>query len=172
VTVQPTMTPSDVVLQQVARDMGVGATFRRTPVGVFFGEPGVTVPDLYFSGAGPARTGCIECGDCMIGCRYGGKNRLDLNYPHLADGAGAVIHPGTTVTALRPAPGGWRLGRPAPELRRPTIRTTVGSRPRGHAVPAAGPENATCGTTICLVNDVRARMQSNTYFCGTAAVRA
>jgi cholesterol oxidase len=106
VTVQPSMTPSDEVIAAVARDMGVGDTFRRTPVGVFFGEPGKTVPDPYFGGAGPARTGCIECGNCMIGCRFGAKNRLDVNYLHLAERAGAVIHPETTVTALRP---GWEV---------------------------------------------------------------
>src|SRR3954462_8317740 len=109
VTEQPTMTPSDVVIKQVADEMGVGATFRRTPVGVFFGEPGKTVPDPYFGGAGPARTGCIECGNCMIGCRYGAKNRLDLNYLYLAEKAGAVIHPDTTVTALRPVEDGWEV---------------------------------------------------------------
>jgi cholesterol oxidase len=109
VTVQPSVTPSDRVIQEVAQDMGVGGTFRRTPVGVFFGEPGRTVPDPYFGGAGPDRTGCIECGNCMIGCRFGAKNRLDLNYLHLAERAGAVIHPETTVTAIRPAGDGWRV---------------------------------------------------------------
>ena len=109
VTVQPSMTPSDEVIRSVAQDMGVGGTFRRTPVGVFFGEPGRTVPDPYFGGAGPARTGCIECGDCMIGCRFGAKNRLDLNYLYLAEQAGAVVHPDTTVSALRPVTAGWEL---------------------------------------------------------------
>jgi cholesterol oxidase len=109
VTLQPSMTPSDFVVRAVAEDMGVGGTFRRTPVGVFFGEPGKTVPDPYFGGAGPARTGCLECGDCMIGCRFGAKNRLDLNYLHLAERAGAVIHPSTTVTAVRPVADGWRV---------------------------------------------------------------
>jgi cholesterol oxidase len=109
VTVQPTMTPSDVVIKQVADDMGVGATFRRTPVGVFFGTPGQTVPDPYFGGAGPERTGCVECGDCMIGCRTGAKNRLDLNYLYLAERAGATIHPDTTVTAVRHLADGWRV---------------------------------------------------------------
>jgi cholesterol oxidase len=106
---QPTMTPSDEVMKAVAEDMGVGHTFRPTPVGVFFGEPGKTVPDPYFGGAGPARTGCLECGDCMIGCRYGAKNRLDLNYLHLAERAGAVVVPDTTVTAVRPVGDRWQV---------------------------------------------------------------
>ncbi|MEU4244366.1 GMC family oxidoreductase [Actinoplanes sp. NPDC026619] len=107
VTDQPTMTPSDVVIKAVAEDMGVGATFRRTPVGVFFGEPGKTVPDPFFGGAGPARTGCTECGNCMIGCKVGAKNRLDVNYLYLAEKAGATVHPDTEVTAVRPLDDGW-----------------------------------------------------------------
>jgi cholesterol oxidase len=109
VTEQPTMTPSDVVIRQVAEEMGVGATFRRTPVGVFFGEPGKTAPDPFFGGVGPARTGCTECGNCMIGCKVGAKNRLDVNYLYLAERAGAAVHPSTEVLSLRPADEGWRL---------------------------------------------------------------
>ena len=46
----PAMTPADVVMKQVADDMGVGHTFRLTPVGVFFGEgPGVRSPDPFFA---------------------------------------------------------------------------------------------------------------------------
>jgi cholesterol oxidase len=106
VTDNPTTTPSDVEMRAVAEEMGVGHTFRATPVGVYFGEPGQTAADPYFGGAGPRRTGCIQCGDCMIGCRYGAKNRLDLNYLHLAERLGAVIVPETTVTAVRPLGGG------------------------------------------------------------------
>lgn len=44
--------------------------------------PGVkTVPDPYFGGAGPARTGCIECGECMTGCRHGAKTPLVKELP-------------------------------------------------------------------------------------------
>jgi cholesterol oxidase len=103
VTDNPTITPSDVEMRAVAEDMGVGHTFHVTPVGVFFGdEAGKTVPDPYFGGAGPQRTGCIQCGDCMIGCRYGAKNRLDVNYLYLAEALGAQIVPETTVTTVRP----------------------------------------------------------------------
>jgi cholesterol oxidase len=103
----PTMTPSDVVMKAVADEMGVGHTFRMTPVGVYFGEgPGVTKSDPFFGGVGPARTGCIECGECMTGCRHNAKNTLPKNYLGLAEAAGAVVHPLRTVTAIRERAGG------------------------------------------------------------------
>ena len=55
----PRHTPSDVVMKQVADDMGVGDTFHPTPVGVFFGGPdarsGEEVADPFFGGAGRRR---------------------------------------------------------------------------------------------------------------------
>jgi cholesterol oxidase len=103
----PTMTPSDVVMKAVADEMGVGHTFRMTPVGVYFGEgPGVTTSDPFFGGVGPARTGCIECGECMTGCRHNAKNTLPKNYLGLAEAAGAVVHPLRTVTEIRERAGG------------------------------------------------------------------
>ena len=111
VVTNPTTTPHDELLRDLAEQAGRGHTFHATPVGVFFGrdgrkEPGVTVPDPYFGGAGPARTGCRECGDCMSGCRYGAKNTLVKNYLHLAEGRGAVVVERRTVTDIRPLPGG------------------------------------------------------------------
>ncbi|MCJ7715371.1 MAG: hypothetical protein MUO54_02470, partial [Anaerolineales bacterium] len=50
----------------------------------FFGKADETVPDPYFDGKGPERTGCNFCGGCMTGCRYNAKNTLDKNYLHLA----------------------------------------------------------------------------------------
>jgi cholesterol oxidase len=102
----PTITPSDEVMREVAEEMGVGDTFGPTPVGVFFGEPGVEVDDPFFGGVGPARRGCIQCGECMTGCRHGAKNTLLQNYLHLAERGGAEVHPLTTVTAIRPLPDG------------------------------------------------------------------
>ncbi|OZF52321.1 MULTISPECIES: GMC oxidoreductase [Nocardiaceae] len=106
VETNPTITPSDKVMKEVAEDMGVGETFTSTPVGVFFGQPGRTDPDPFFGGVGPARTGCTECGSCMTGCRVGAKNTLVKNYLHLAEHAGAQIFPLTTVTSVRPRAGG------------------------------------------------------------------
>ncbi|MEU7640038.1 GMC family oxidoreductase [Streptomyces sp. NPDC039016] len=122
VRLNPTMTPSDVHLKAAAQAMGVGDSFHMAPVGVFFGDgkdaaagdddgahgadgaasapPGGEVPDPYFGGAGPSRRACTECGECMTGCRHGAKNTLNENYLHLAERAGAVIHPMTSVVAV------------------------------------------------------------------------
>ncbi|MFF3193636.1 GMC family oxidoreductase N-terminal domain-containing protein [Streptomyces misionensis] len=111
VRLNPTMTPSDVHLKAAARRMGVGDTFHLAPVGVFFGDgkdadgtakaaPGQRVPDPYFGGAGPERNACTECGECMTGCRHGAKNTLNENYLHLAQKAGVVVHPMTTVVSV------------------------------------------------------------------------
>ncbi|MEW2046348.1 GMC family oxidoreductase [Streptomyces sp. NPDC005476] len=111
VRLNPTTTPSDVHLKAAAERMGVGDTFHMAPVGVFFGDgedadgtakakPGEQVADPYFGGAGPARRACTECGECMTGCRHGAKNTLNENYLHLAEKAGAVVHPLTTVVSV------------------------------------------------------------------------
>ncbi|MDQ1322653.1 MAG: cholesterol oxidase [Actinomycetota bacterium] len=111
----PTLTDADRIMKEVADEMGVGDTFTPTPVGVFFGPdgekaPGKTVPDPYFGGAGPARTGCIECGECMTGCRHGAKNTLVKNYLALAERAGAQVIPMTTVTGVQQrADGVWNV---------------------------------------------------------------
>ena len=133
---------ADVVIKEVAADMGVGDSFRLTPVGVFFGEPGMrkgaAVRDPFFGGAGPDRRTCIGCGSCMTGCRHNAKNTLDKNYLFLAEKMGAQITPLTTVTDLRPRPGGgYEVG---------TVRTGASARRRrnrrtytaGQVIIAAG----------------------------------
>jgi len=103
VTTYHRMTRADVAMRAVAEKMGVGDTFHSARVGVYFGPSEV---DPYFGGAGPVRTGCTECGACMTGCRVGAKNTLAKNYLYLAERGGAQVHPLTTVTAVRPRPGG------------------------------------------------------------------
>jgi cholesterol oxidase len=106
----PFHSPADVVMEKVATEMGVGHTFRHTPVGVFFGgpgeQPGSNAGDPYFGGAGPDRSPCRNCGECMTGCRHNAKNTLVKNYLYLAEQNGAVVHPLTTVTRVRPLEGG------------------------------------------------------------------
>ncbi len=106
----PVRTPSDDVMEKVAIDMGVADTFHPTPVGVFFGGPGQPagdrVEDPYFGGAGPARNTCLNCGECMSGCRHNAKNTLVKNYLYLAEQNGATVLPLTTVTRISPREGG------------------------------------------------------------------
>lgn len=110
VVTNPTTTPADRLMLTVATRMGCADTYRPAEVGVLFGEPGRTVPDPFFGGAGPARTGCTQCGSCMTGCPVGAKNTLVKNYLHLAEGLGARVVPLTTVTSLgRAADGRWAV---------------------------------------------------------------
>lgn len=106
----PVRTPADDVMQKVAEDMGVGDTFHPTPVGVFFGgpgaQPGEQVEDPFFGGAGPARNACLNCGECMSGCRHNAKNTLVKNYLYLAEQNGAKVLPLTTATRITPREGG------------------------------------------------------------------
>ncbi len=90
------------LLREVGRQFGVEDTFQRTPVGVYFGKAGTTVPDPYFGGEGPARTGCTFCGACMVGCREGAKNTLLKNYLWFAEKRGAEIVPEREVVDIRP----------------------------------------------------------------------
>jgi cholesterol oxidase len=108
VVTNPCDGPVEQIMRQTADDLGVGETFRKTPVGVFFGKPGQRVPDPYFGGAGPERTGCTQCGNCMVGCRVGAKNTLVKNYLALAERLGVTIEPLRTVVAVQPIDEGSR----------------------------------------------------------------
>lgn len=96
----------DVLLKSIAKKMNREESYVRTPVAVYFGEPGEKPRDPYFDGLGPDRTGCTMCGGCMVGCRHGAKNTLDKNYLYFAEKLGAVVEPMRTVTDVRALPDG------------------------------------------------------------------
>ncbi|MEU9175058.1 GMC family oxidoreductase [Streptomyces sp. NPDC048420] len=155
VRLNPTTSPADVHLRAVAEQMGVGDTFHMAPVGVFFGDgqdadgttkakPGEEVADPYFGGVGPARKACVECGECMTGCRRGGKNSLNENYLYLAEQAGAVVHPMTTVVSITDdSPDGYTVRTRPTDRKRKTVGRTFRAR---NVVIAAG----TYGTQTLL----------------------
>ncbi|MCX7549290.1 GMC oxidoreductase [Xanthomarina sp. F2636L] len=87
----PKLYESDLLIKDLAKDIGKEAHFEATKVAVYFGEAGKKVADPYFNGKGPDRTGCVFCGACMTGCRYNAKNTLDKNYLYLAQQLGAEI---------------------------------------------------------------------------------
>lgn len=95
----------DLVLKEVAEEMGRGYTYGRVDhVGVYLGDP-KTETDPYFKGLGPKRKGCIECAGCMVGCRYESKNTLDKNYLWFAEHMfGATLLAETETTKIEVLP--------------------------------------------------------------------
>ncbi len=142
VTQNPMLTPADDVIRSIAAERGVEHTFMPTPVAVYFGTPGVEVPDPYFGGEGPTRTGCIGCGNCMVGCRHNAKNTLDKNYLWFAERNGAEVREQQQVVDLERGNGRWEVTakRPGISQRRTTYRAD-------HVVFSAG----ALGTTRLLL---------------------
>lgn len=106
VTTNKIFGPADYKLKEMSKLIGAEKSFYPTEVGVFFGHeneaPGKEYADPYFAGRGPSRKSCIACGGCMVGCRHGAKNTLDLNYLYLAEKLGAEILPETKVVDIKP----------------------------------------------------------------------
>ncbi len=98
----PKLWEADLVLKEMAEERGMGNTFRATDVGAYFGESGVTVPDPFFGGEGPARAGCQHCGGCMVGCRHNAKNTLPKNYLYFAEKHGARVESEVEVIDVKP----------------------------------------------------------------------
>ena len=103
--------PADVLLKEYGEEIGVGETFTNTRVGVFFDQPGKEVADPYFGGEGPARSGCMRCGNCMVGCRHGAKNTLVKNYLWFAEKLGVKIDSRAAGDRDRPLGCGRRFRR-------------------------------------------------------------
>lgn len=101
--------PADEALKKASDALGFGHTFQMAPLGIHFGEPGKEVADPYFGGAGPTRTGCTNCGECMTGCRHGAKNTLVKNYLFLAEKLGTSIMPLTKVVNIEQVEGGYQI---------------------------------------------------------------
>jgi len=107
----PYFSPSDEAMKQVADQMGVGHTFKLAPLGVYFGDGvGIKSKDPFFGGVGPDRSGCLQCGACMTGCRHNAKNTLPKNYLGLAESAGAKVFPEHTATLVEQlSDGSWSI---------------------------------------------------------------
>ncbi|KDA53522.1 hypothetical protein EG19_04760 [Thermoanaerobaculum aquaticum] len=131
--VNPRLGAADEALRRAAARRGREHTFAPTRVGVFFGEPGVEVPDPYFGGEGPSRVGCTFCGGCMTGCRVGAKNTLDRNYLFLAQKLGAQIQAECEVVAIEPAGQGYLV-----RWRRPGFSGVSGVVAAERVILAAG----------------------------------
>ncbi len=98
----PRLEPGDIALKELAVDLQREDEFEHTNVSVYFGKQDVTVPDPYFNGKGPERSGCNFCGGCMVGCRFNAKNTLDKNYLYLAQQSGARVQAESKVVDVKP----------------------------------------------------------------------
>ncbi len=102
----PQLWEPDRLLLETAKTFGKEKTFRKTPVGIYFGNEKQKTKneskDPYFQGEGPDREPCNFCGGCMVGCRHNAKNTLDKNYLFLAEKLGTKILPETKVVGLAP----------------------------------------------------------------------
>ncbi|MSP62602.1 MAG: FAD-dependent oxidoreductase [Myxococcales bacterium] len=58
---------------------------------------------------GVAQTGCIHCGECVIGCSHRAKNSLDMNYLAVAEQGGAVMRTECEVLGIEEAAAGYRV---------------------------------------------------------------
>ena len=122
----PVEGPADDLLRRVGADLGVGSTYAPTPVGIRFGDGG-----------------CVACGGCMVGCRYGAKNSVDLTYLARAERLGARIGPEREATRIVPLPaGGFEV-----DARRPGRRREIERFRGSQVVLAAG----TLGTVELLL---------------------
>ncbi|MFA9272287.1 MAG: GMC oxidoreductase [Baekduiaceae bacterium] len=105
--------PADQMLLEYGEKIGCADTYRTARVGTYLDTPGQTVPDPYFGGEGPARTGCTTCGRCMMGCPVGAKNSLPKNYLWFAEKRGVRITPQRQVVTIRPlgerGEDGWEI---------------------------------------------------------------
>lgn len=90
----------------------VGLPFELVPLAITFGNdeqnpvPGEqlnTPPNLH----GVNRYGCRLCGECYLGCNFGSKNTLDLNYLTMAKDLGVEIKTLAEVKQLQPIDGGY-----------------------------------------------------------------
>jgi cholesterol oxidase len=94
-----------------------GVAWQRPKLAITFANPGEDPrPGVEIRDAPPsshdephARLTCVLSGECDLGCNYGSKNSLDLNYLGLAKQQGAVMRACCEVTAFSPADEGYRV---------------------------------------------------------------
>ena len=94
-----TFDKEDLILKEIAEEMGRPESFEGVSVGVYFGDEDRET-DPYFNGLGPLRKGCTKCAGCMVGCKDKAKNSLDYNYLYFAKKFGAKIKAETKVTKI------------------------------------------------------------------------
>ena len=166
----PGLYDSDEALRAVAGKFGKTELFEPTRVAVFFGEPDQEVPDPYFHGEGPRRSGCNFCGSCMTGCRYNAKNTLDKNYLYLAEKKGAKVLAGKKAIRIEPLDAAENAGHGTGATGyRVRIRDASGVVKRTHKLTAQGVilSGGVLGTLRLLLNMKRKHLSGLSDQLGT-----
>ena len=107
----PKLGEPDLALKRAAERRGLGHTFKPTDVSIYFGQPDVTVPDPYFDGAGPDRTGLqlLRRLHGRLPVRRQEHPRQELSLSRRGAAAREVV-PDTQVELVEELPGGgYRL---------------------------------------------------------------
>ena len=106
--------PKTLAFQSAAQKQGLD--WKKLPLAISFGRSvespaavGVPLDDAE-NLHGTPRVSCRLCGECDVGCNYGSKNTLDLNYLTQAEKRGADLFTLAQVTSLRPVSGGYAVG--------------------------------------------------------------
>jgi cholesterol oxidase len=95
-----------LLTEAAAARMGRRAQFFRPNLAVRFEGAGTAPTPNKF---GALQSGCVHCGECDVGCNFGAKNTLDLNYLTVAEHFGADIATRSEVTWLAPDEDGYRI---------------------------------------------------------------
>jgi cholesterol oxidase len=94
------------LMEEAAIRLGREAQLFRPNIAVRFegaGDP--PTPNKF----GALQSGCRHCGECDIGCNFGAKNTLDLNYLAVAESLGADVGTGCEVKSVAPNEAGFEL---------------------------------------------------------------
>jgi cholesterol oxidase len=98
--------PKTLLMEEAAARLGRSRQSFRPNIAVRFDGGGQPLAANKF---GAPQSGCVHCGECDIGCNFGAKNTLDLNYLAVAESMGAEVGTGCEVTRIVPTGDGFDL---------------------------------------------------------------
>jgi cholesterol oxidase len=94
------------LMEEAATRLGREAQLFRPNIAVRFEGAGKPLTPNKF---GALQSGCRHCGECDIGCNFGAKNTLDLNYLAAAESMGADVGTRCEVKRVAPTEVGFEL---------------------------------------------------------------
>ena len=102
------------LMKKASNAIGEGTRFRKLPLAVTFSKHwnyglcdrhSAVNSKCWINPQGRSQGTCVHCGNCDIGCRFGAKNTLDLNYLAVAEDNNAEIRPLHIARYIQPMEG-------------------------------------------------------------------